>query len=278
MKPDGFGIDQSQDVEDVYHLRLMALLKELVRDKGYKGAARILEIDHRTVADCVKTDKLSRRARSALERALQEGAGSAAALQRERNERLKERLATLEEEVDSLGKEMRRRLTVMERDVSSMKKADTRPPRPTGMSTPQKDLSPSDSHHPRFVTWPPVRSLRTREYPELATLAPAPDDREVFGPAWTAIRLWRELKEIHPIQGKGLDWLAEEERLLEVELALLEEYGLTLPPEKQPLRGFDRNGQISWRSAALADTRRAKKIRERLQRVRRILTLGLWRK
>ena len=121
MKPNGYGIEHSQDVENVYHLRLMALLRELVRDRGYKGTARILEIDHRTVADSVKAGKLSRRARSALERALQEGAGSAAALQRERNERVEERVAEVAKDMDGLGKELRRRLTALERDVGSMK-------------------------------------------------------------------------------------------------------------------------------------------------------------
>ena len=89
---------------------------------------------------------------------------------------------------------------------------------------------------------------------------------------------WRALKDTHPIDGKGLAWLAEEENLLEVELALLEEHGMTLPPERQPLRGFDRNGQIRWRRTALHDTRRARARRELLRLVRRVLTLGIWRR
>ena len=49
--------------------------------------------------------------------------------------------------------------------------------------------------------------------------------------------------------------------MLVVELALLEDHGMTLPPEKQPLRGFDRDGQTSWRRTALYDTRRARRKR-----------------
>ena len=96
MKTTEHGIEDSRDVENVYHMRLMALLKELVRDKGFKSAARVLEIDQRTVAECAKTGQLSRRVRQALERALQEGVGSAAARQRERNEKLEERVEALE--------------------------------------------------------------------------------------------------------------------------------------------------------------------------------------
>ena len=63
---------------------------------------------------------------------------------------------------------------------------------------------------------------------------------------------------------------------MEVELALLEEHKMTLPPEKQPLRGIDRNGQISWRRTALHDTRRARARRELLRWARRAMTLGIW--
>ena len=37
MKTTEHGIEDSKDVENVYHMRLMALLKELVRDKGFIG-------------------------------------------------------------------------------------------------------------------------------------------------------------------------------------------------------------------------------------------------
>ena len=79
MKTTEHGIEDSKDIENMHHMRLMTLLQELVRDKGFKGAARVLELDQRTVAECAKTGQLSRRVRQALERALQEGVGSAAA-------------------------------------------------------------------------------------------------------------------------------------------------------------------------------------------------------
>ena len=78
MKTTGHGIEDSRDVANIYHLRLMTLLQELVRDKGYQGAARVLEIDQKTVAESARTGVLTRRVRQALERGLQEGVGSAA--------------------------------------------------------------------------------------------------------------------------------------------------------------------------------------------------------
>ncbi len=70
MKTTGHGIEDSKDVENMYHMRLMTLLQELVRERGYRGAARAQEIDQRTVAESTRTGRLSRRMREALERAL----------------------------------------------------------------------------------------------------------------------------------------------------------------------------------------------------------------
>ena len=128
------------------------------------------------------------------------------------------------------------------------------------------------------VAQPKRRPRLRREFPELATLEPAEDDQDVFGDAWALIQEWRGLKETHPNRGRGLEWLLEKERLLEVELALLEAHGLTLPPETYPLRGLDRGAQVNWRQKALVDTQRARQKREILLWLRRVLSLGRWRK
>ena len=59
---------------------------------------------------------------------------------------------------------------------------------------------------------------------------------------------------------------------------MLEEHGLTLPPETAPLRGLDRNEQLNWRVRELAKVRRQRAGLVRLRWVRRVLTLGLWRR
>ena len=80
-------------VRDLHHLRLMALLLELVRLRGIGGTARVLEIDPRTVTASVKSGQLTRRVRDSLQRALQHGIGSAADRQRERSDKLEGQLA-----------------------------------------------------------------------------------------------------------------------------------------------------------------------------------------
>ena len=126
------------------------------------------------------------------------------------------------------------------------------------------------------VVKPVVRVQSRRKYPELVTREPAPDDEEVYGVAWPLVEEWRRLRDSHPSVGNSLSWLVTEERILNLELAMAEEHGLTLPPETQPLTGVWRNGQRRSIEAALSDTRWARVRRARLRWVRRFLTLGLW--
>ena len=126
------------------------------------------------------------------------------------------------------------------------------------------------------VRKPVVRVQSWRKYPELVTREPAPDDEEVYGAAWPLVEEWRRLRDGHPNDGRSLSWLVTEERILNLELAMAEEHGLTLPPETQPLAGVWRNGQRRSIEAALGDTRWARTRRERLRWVRRFFTVGLW--
>ena len=229
---------------------------------------------------------LSRRMRGALDRALQYGVGSAAADQRERNDKLEDlvegvadEVKELAGEVETLGREVRRRLSAIEGAVTTLKRDDAQGTEAghvgAGPSPQGADKAEAGGLGARSNS--PSRPSLRREYPDLVTREPAPDDEAVFGDAWPLIVEWRELKHTHSNEGKGLAWLAEKERLLVVELALLEKHGMTMPLEKQPLRGLDRSGQTSWRRTALFDTRRAIRKRELLRWVRRVCTLGLWR-
>ncbi len=108
------------------------------------------------------------------------------------------------------------------------------------------------------------------------TKDPADDDEEVYGGAWPLVDEWRRLWDGHPAQGKGLAWVCRRERILALEVAMLENHGLTLPPETEPLKGLDRGAQLNWRKKALVDIRRLRSRLELLRRLRRVLTLGLW--
>ena len=266
--------EKSRAVEDMQHMRLMALLGELVRDKGVMKASESLGVDHRTLTSSLESGNLSRRMRVALEKALLEGGGSPAVEQRARNDALEGRLDNVEGTVESLGKDLHKGLAAVQGDVKALRGdlggverrvTQLESGRPGEGAQGDADASSASGK-------PGGRASLRREFPDLVTLDPADDDEEVFGAAWSLVSEWRELKAAHPDEGKGLSWLRTEERFLAVELELLEDHGMTLPPETYPLQGFDRNGQINWRRTALSDTRRALAKAEFLRRV----TFGLW--
>ncbi len=285
MEPKQGVLEKSNSVKDMHHLRLMSLLQELERDHGRKKTAAILGVDRRTLDASLDEGVLTRRIRSALERALQSGVGSAAQVQRDRNDQLADSVEELKGVVEEQGKEMRVHHRAWEDAIRGLREEWTEAQRQLertvselrtgGGSGGDGEAEPKENG---AGPEPGRRKTLRREFPDLVTLEPAPDDEDVFGDAWPLIEEWRDLKATHPNEGKDLSWLRTEERFMTVELALLEEHGLTLPPARFPLRGFDRNGQVNWRRTALSDTRRALAWREFVPRAWRFLRGGFRRK
>ena len=231
MEPSKPVFGKSNSVEDMQHVRLMALLQELEREHGRKGAAAVLGLDHRTLSASLDEGVLSRRVRGVLERALQEGIGSAADRQRERNDGLEKRLEELEGVVEAQGKEMRVGRRAAEDAVRAVREETAQALRRLegGLAQPQTDGAAQGASASPRPGQPKRRPTLRREFPDLVTREPAEDDEAVFGEALPLIVKWRELKAAHPNRGNSLSWLATQERLLTVELALLEEHGMTLP-------------------------------------------------
>ena len=269
-EPDDF-LDQAAGdaVADPYNLRLTALLHQMVRKRGHRGAAQALGVDRRTVAASVR-EGLSRRVRDALERALVERDGDA-------RDRLEEDLTKVREQLGALTQELRdglqaaqdRAEALEQRQVEGMRRMEGR----LALAEAARGRSPADVPDRRPG---PGASSRHR-YPDLVTTDPAGDDEAVFGEAWPLVQEWRRLWLGHPVQGRGLEWVATRARILELEVELLEERGMTLPPETEPLRGLDRASQLNWRREALADCRRRRARLELLRLLRRALSPWSWR-
>ena len=80
--------------------------------------------------------------------------------------------------------------------------------------------------------------------------------------------------------GTVLDRTEVQEQMLELELeiAMIEEHELTLPPRTYPWDEFDRRDQV-WERRQDIKRVRVERNRALLRRwLRRVLTLGLWRK
>ena len=270
-------------LEMQHERRLLALLREVDRELGRVRTAEELGVDRKTLWRCMAEGRLTPRLSEALERLLLSREASAV-------DRLQERVNSLENQwhawtEGAVGR--RERLDGMiEGTVKDGMQAlkdewagEMRGLEERLLSRLGADGAVHGEGRPEQVAWqrPAVVRLR-REYPELVTVEPAPDDEEVFGEAWPLIREWRKLRRGHPNRGRSLSWLVREERVRTLEVALLEKHGMTLPPETYPLRGIARNSQLSWRQKAVFHTRKRRVRRQMLRWVRRILTLGLWRR
>ena len=268
VQDDGNGAG-GPDVEKLRRIRLSGFLRELVREEGKMEAAELLGVNYKTLARAEETGKITGRMGDALERLLGTGDDPEVA-------KLRERVEALEGGVEALAKELRDGLGEIRDAVAGSAGSQ-------GQDQAQDGEHDDGAGRSETGAAPPVAGLRPRQPfterrldPEIVTEEPAEDDQEVYGDAWPLVEEWRRLRADHPHRGKSLSWLTTEERLLVLELAMLEEHGLTLPPEKQPLRGFGRKGQTTHRWKALADTRVALRKRKLLRWVRRVLTLRLW--
>ena len=99
-------MERSRNVEDLHHLRLMALLHELVRERDLKGAAEALGLDPRTLSASMDRGALSGLAQVALERWLLAEGDREAAQAREEMQTLAGRVDGVERRVDGLADEM----------------------------------------------------------------------------------------------------------------------------------------------------------------------------
>ena len=277
-------IEESRAVEDVHHLRLMALLHELVREKGNRGAASALGLDPRTVASCMKTGRLSWRVREALEQGLQSGAGSAAARQRERNDALKGRVGELEGKLRSGLDEVRAAVAgeveaLREEQAKAMRHVERRLVRLEAGRSAQDGMertSPTGAEPEPSKR----RYVRPRTHPQLVTLEAASDEDLVYGDATSVIVEWRRVRAefLKTLKtGTTLDRTEVQEPMLEMEIAIVGEHELTLPPASFPWDEFDRRDKVWERTQDLKRVR-AERERALLRRwLRRVLTFGLWR-
>ncbi len=280
--------NEGLDAERFRRLRLGEFLRDLVRAEGRMEAAELLGVNYRTLVKAEESGEITGRMGDALELLLRKADDAEVARLREAVGALEERVAALEDgaetpgaaEAKGGGESVRcehgdddETEAQAQEDDSEQQVEDGKDGGEEGAGRSETGAAPSGGGQ-RPLNPDTLRPLD----PEIVTVEPADDDVEVYGNAWPLVEEWRSLRVGHPNRGSTLSWLTNEERLLELELAMLEEHGMTLPPEKQPLRGFGRRGQTTHRWKALAETRVKLRKRKLLRWVRRVLTLWLWRK
>ena len=278
MRP-GWPRDGSPSVESLRELRLRALLNDLVNDLGPGRLAEQFGVDRKTLWRWQRAAELPPRLAETLERMLLERAVAAMEEDRERVGALEERVAELERQlaaalavVNSGGNGAQVDNAVLDTLRQEFSHEMQRLERRLGMPAPVQGGGNANGGGSRTS-----RAGIQRRYPDLVTREPADGDEQVYGAAWPLVEEWRDLWARHPPQGKGLAWTARRERILELEIAMLDGHRLTLPPETAPLGGLERREQWSWRERELARVRRRRVRLELLHGARRVLSLGLWR-
>ena len=280
--------ERSPSLGSLRELRLTALLGEMIDASGRVKTAEMLGVSYRTLVRAVESGKLTGRMSDALERALQSGAESAAARERERNDALERRVDVLEGKLSSSLGELREAVeagfkALREEPIEALQQAERRLAALESGRGGLAGLSQADLKAPsQGAPDPEPEAKRTkapwRAYAELVTQEPEPDEELVYGEAAPVIvewrQAWRELAEAKDCLSRAV----ADERLLALELVLIEEHELTLPPADFPWDWADRRREVWSRNQALSDVR-VERARAQLRLwLRRALTLGLWRK
>ena len=124
------------------------------------------------------------------------------------------------------------------------------------------------------ATRPAEADVPKRLYPELVTKGAGSRRRGGLRRGVAAHRGMAQAVEDPLRRGQGTGVAGGRGARPELEVAMLERHGLTLPPETMPLTGLWRSSQLNWRRETLREVRRAVAWR---RLARRILTLNLWR-
>ena len=261
---DGMTIPLSDD-------SLLDLLDALVNDKGKVAAAEALGVNYRTMAACYESRHVSRRMRKALEDyrdATVDGGdeqGDAAGGIAEQVVVLEEQMKTLEAENQALREAIEtqaKRLAELERDVEGTEEED-------GWGDEDGAVGDDDD---RLQPWRPPQRDHGLPDAGVVTLEEQPDEKHAFGPAAPLVAEWRGLRTGGETSGNRIDRAKAAVRRWELEIAMLGDYSLMLPPETEPLDASRREDHLRWRKEALAA---ALAKARRLRWLRRVLTLGL---
>ena len=278
--PDGvdFYPEASRSLASLRHMRLMALLHDMIDAEDGAKAAAALGVSYRTVSRAVRSGKLTDRMANALERHLLQGGGSAAARQRERVEAVEKRLAGLE-------LELRGGLEALVGEVKAMRDEHARAMRYVERRLVRLESGKGETEAPSVSGREPEQAeqwhVRRRQYPQLVTEDAEPGEEQVYGDATSVIVEWRTARDAYlkaAETGTEVDIREAQLPMLELEIGIIEKHELTLPPASSPWGREERMDQARERrrESSWAREERRKALLRRW--VRRVLTLGLWRK
>ena len=268
-------------LESVYELRLMALLTDLVRQHGQTGTALILGIDRKTLWRSHDAGRLSPALTLALERLLRKSDDEAAAAQGERTGVLERRVAELEGKLEAGLRQVHAARTAIEEQGEGAAEGLARHLGEVERRLAEAETGLREGHvapHDRGLSTAVRRSADGERCGVVSVIAlESGPDEETHGGAAPLVAEWRRLYRGGVDDGDRLERAMAEERMRELEIELIEVYGLTLPPATIPWSEGDRRSQAHSRRMTLARVRGERIRAQWRRRARRALSLGLWR-
>ncbi len=277
-------MEKGKSMEEMSDQRLIALLRELVRQRGVRGAATTLKIDPRTVAASMEGGSLSWRVREAMERGLGSEVGTGAS-QREGNDSQEQRIEDVERRMEALEKEARsaqeahtaEAWTAVDRRLDGFAQALREMNGRLTRLEQAKEKEPEDVEPRAVDSKREARRVYHSSYFGFGVISkePHPGEELSYGFGMPLVEEWRRLMKERAV-GTKLTQVKTRQRIMELEIAMLGEYKLTLPPGSSPLDDFTRGAELDWRERALVNIQRERARRALVRWVRRICTLGLW--
>ncbi len=235
---------------------LLQFLRQLTEEQGSTKTANRLGVDRKTVWRALDAGRLTPRLRDALER-------EQAAARRETagGDQLDLRVEGLERRLQEVEEQLANGLSGLQEELARLREE-------------VRTLTWARSNRAGSGTGSALRSPH-RNHPEVVTVEPLPDDAEVFGEAMPLIAEWREQQARFDQHWPSLEGLEAEVRMLELELELIEERHLTLPPSRLPWEWDQRRRETCRRRQRLGTARSALKRARWRHRLLRGCTLGL---
>ena len=259
---------------------LLDLLDALVDGRGRVAAAEALGVNYRTMMNCYDSRRVTRRMRQALAefRDLQ-GVGddgsdivARGSAGEDAEETLELRAAALEQE----NRELRETVYVQAGELDALRR---RVLELEEHAQPPGGSDAVDGGQGQPGEWRPPRRGPGLPGAGVVTLEEQPDEEHAFGPAAPLVAEWREVRAGmgDGSAGSRVDRAVAAVRRWELEVEMLREFQLTLPPETHPLDDVRRAEHARRWQQVLTEARRELAKAQRIRLLRRILTLGLWR-
>ena len=256
---------ESPDLDDQRELRLLAVLGDLVERHSQGEAAELLGISRKTIWRGTTSGRLTPHLASALEQWLVEADRAA-------HTALEERTTDLERLVAQWGEALQTGLGALRSDFEGLREAVNRGDAGQAQAKPSPVVrstgAGTSSRESRNLPW--------RPYPQLVTSEPEPGEERFYGEATPTVVAWREARRESREGRRRLERLDAELRMRELELVLIGDHELTLPPAVYPWDRADRRNELWRRRQALADASAERRQAVMLRWLRRLLTLGLW--